>query len=64
VDPYTFACHTDEEEDNIYGVRRWCPNEALPGDWAATWSLTKAVSCVERLLVNWLKKLGYRVKFG
>jgi hypothetical protein len=65
VDPYTFAYDTDVEAGNIERIRRWTPGGVMPGDWAAAWSLTKAVSCIERLLVNWLtKRLGYQVKFG
>ena len=65
VDPHTFAYGTDVEEGNIERIQRWKPGGMLPGDWAITWSLTKAVGCVERLLVNWLtQKLRCQVKFG
>jgi hypothetical protein len=64
VDPYTFAYDKDVEGGNINGIQSWTPGALLPGEWALTWSLTKAVNCIETLLVNWLTKLGYRVKFG
>jgi hypothetical protein len=64
VDPYTFAYDKDVEEGNVERIQRWIPGGLLPGDWATTWSLTKAVSCIERLLVNWLTRSGYQVKFG
>jgi hypothetical protein len=65
VDPYTFAYSADVEEGNVESIHRWTPGGALPGDWATIWSLTKAVNCIEGLLVNWLtKRLGCQVKFG
>jgi hypothetical protein len=64
VDPTTFAYDDDVEKGNIHGINRWTPGDLMPGDWALTWSLTKAVNCIETLLVNWLTELGYRVKFG
>jgi hypothetical protein len=65
VDPYTFAYDADVEEGKVEGIQRWTPGGLLPGDWATTWSLTKAVNCIEHLLVNWVtRRLGYQVKFG
>ncbi len=51
-------------EPHVMSFHRWVPGGTLPGDWAATWTLTKAVTAVERALVDWLQALGYRVKFG
>jgi len=51
-------------EPHVVSFRRWVPGGTLPGDWATTWTLTKAVTAVERALVDWLHALGYRAKFG
>jgi len=52
------------EEPHVAGFHRWVPGGALPGDWAVTWTLTKAVNDVEKALVDWLRDLGCEVKFG
>jgi len=36
----------------------------LPGEWAVSWSLTKALQDVEGWLVKWLESLGYGVEFA
>ena len=52
------------EQPHVASFHRWVPGGTLPGDWAATWTLTRAVHAVEKALVDWLRALGYRVKFG
>ena len=78
IDPYTFVRHYSGKEaltksglhDEIAGVPHvasfdhWVPGGKLPGEWAATWTLTKALTIAEMALVGWLQTLGYRVKFG
>ena len=71
VDQYTFAYDADEENGDITAIRSLAGEveDAERGNlylepWKKTWTLTKAVHSVETLLVNWLHKLGYEVKFG
>jgi len=78
IDPYTFVTHHTGKDalsksglhDEIAGTSHvasfdhWVPGGILPGEWAATWTLTKALANAEMALVGWLELLGYKVKFG
>ncbi len=77
VDAYTYVTHHHGEHalgmrglrsdlvgTHVVSFDRWVPGGAPPGDWAVTYTLTKAVNVVETALVDWLQGLGYEVKFG
>ncbi len=64
ADPVTFVYDDDAKAGHIGRIRRLAPGTHVPEEWAATWSLTKAVNSIERTLVNWLHAQGYQVKFG
>jgi len=53
-----------DEEPHVASFHRWAPGGNPPPEFAATWTLTKAVADVEKALVDWLQALGYTVKFG
>jgi len=77
VDPYIYVKHHLDEnavamrgllfpgkQPHVASFHRWEPGGVQPGDWAAMWTLTKAVADVEKALVDWLLAHGYDVKFG
>ncbi len=64
VDPYTYVSNAYQKHGDMPSISRFTPGGTLPGEWALTWSITKAVNDVERALVEWLTALGYEVKFG
>jgi hypothetical protein len=66
VDPCTAVFDVGEHgkfaNDDIRAIGQF--DSVDPPDWAAGWSLTKAVNNVRERIVAWLESLGCEVKFG